>query len=80
MRERKGQLPPMMPLQTQTLVKAKRGRPPSKPPTKEVLKSRRKVNNCQQNTFFPHRLSISYQAANARERRRMDRMNEAFHR
>ena len=52
MRERKGQLPPMMPLQTQTLVKAKRGRPPSKPPTKEVLKSRRKVNNCQQNTFF----------------------------
>ena len=42
-------------------VKAKRGRPPSKPPTKEVVRKRRK-------------------AANARERRRMDRMNEAFHR
>ena len=28
----------------QTIVKAKRGRPPSKPPSKEVLKSRRKVH------------------------------------
>ena len=27
----------------QTVVKAKRGRPPSKPPSKEVLKSRRRV-------------------------------------
>ena len=28
----------------QTVVKAKRGRPPSKPPSKEVLKSRRRVS------------------------------------
>ena len=58
-------------------VVKKRGRPPSKPPSREVIESRRKVSICIYCFCFEHFIS---QAANQRERRRMDRVNEAFQR
>ena len=56
--------------------KAKRGRPPSKPPTEELIRKRRKV--CYNISKGKHYIDHCLQAANAREKRRMVRMNEAF--